>query len=253
MSDEQARIRILEMIENGQITAEEGLKLLESLSAGDDEAEAMIEEGLVNTAAIPLGPSAAPGVDGQLPPEAPFFAGTAAPQAEEAAPQDGSPDAGPEVYQPKRSEFPPNLKKWRYWWMIPLWVGVGITVFGALLMFLALQAVGVGFWFCFAGLPFILGVAAIALAWASRNAPWLHLRVTQKPGERPQHIAISFPLPLRSSTWFLRTFGNRIHGINDQNLDQVILAANSNLSPENPVYIEINDDEDGERVELYIG
>lgn len=247
MSDEEARIHILEMIENGQITAEEGLKLLGALSPDDDEddAEAEIEAEWVNSAAIPLSPSVAPDDNGEVPPEASFFTGAA-------APQNGSSYAGQEVYQPDRPEFPPRLNRWRHWWMIPLGVGVGIAVFGALLMFLVLQASGVGFWFCFASLPFLLGVVAMALAWRSRNAPWLHLRVRQKPGEWPQHISLSFPLPLRFSAWFVRTFGDRIPGMKDQNLEQVILATNSNLSPENPIYIEVDDD-DGERVEIYIG
>ena len=43
--------------------------------------------------------------------------------------------------------FDPEIERWKRWWMIPLWVGVGITVIGGLLMVWAYQASGFSFWF----------------------------------------------------------------------------------------------------------
>ncbi len=96
----------------------------------------------------------------------------------------------------------------------PVWIGAAITVLGGLWMYWALQSRGLGFWFFCATIPFALGVIVLVIGAESRNARWLHLRIQQAPGERPQRIAFSFPLPIRLTAWFLRTFRTKIprHG-----------------------------------------
>jgi len=92
----------------------------------------------------------------------------------------------------------------------------------------------------------------MALAWGSRTARWLHVRVHQKEGERPQNISISLPLPLHLIAWLLRNFGSYIPNLDATGLDEVILALDK-TSPEAPLYVEVNEGSDGERVEVYIG
>jgi hypothetical protein len=119
-------------------------------------------------------------------------------------------------------------------------------------MFWAVQTTGVGFWFVCAGVPFALGILILVLAWQSRTARWLHLRVQQKPGEWPSTIAFSFPLPLRISSWFMRTFHRHIPGMEDVAIDEMLATLEHSTSPENPLYIEVEED-NGERVQIYIG
>jgi hypothetical protein len=133
-----------------------------------------------------------------------------------------------------------------------MWVGVSIFLVGALLMYWAWSASGFGFWFACTWFPFLLGVAVMALAWSSRTARWLHLRVHQKPGSKPERIAISLPIPLRLTAWALRTFGKRIPNMENTGLDEVILALDA-TSPEAPFYLEVEEGANGERVEIYIG
>ncbi len=171
----------------------------------------------------------------------------------EALPLSGSQTTA-EVLPPAAPYAPPaDAQKWKRWWMLPVWIGVGITVFGGLFMYLALRSSGIGFWFVCASTPFILGVLVIAVAWGSRNAPWLHLRVRQAPGERPEKIAFSMPLPVRPAAWFLRTFGRWIPGLQDQSYDELILAVGDKTSPDNPLYIVVDEEDTGEKVEIYIG
>lgn len=155
--------------------------------------------------------------------------------------------------QTQRTWLPPDIEKWRRWWMLPLWAGVGFTVLGGWLMYLDLQNSNIGFWFLCAWVPLLLGVAVMTLAWQSRTARWLHLRVYQKPGEWPQKIAISFPLPIRLTAWVLRTFRDKIPGLPDTSIDELILALGESATPENPLYVEVDQGEDGERVQIYIG
>jgi hypothetical protein len=163
---------------------------------------------------------------------------------------DGEVEVIPPDPGPPRSE---DIKKWKRWWIIPFWVGAGITVIGGSVMYWSLSANGYGFWFACAWFPFLLGVALLALAWSSRTTPWLHVRVHQAPGEKPQKIAISFPIPIRLTAWGLRTFGHYIPHMEDTNLDEVILALKDVSEDETPLFVDVNEGENGEHVQVFIG
>lgn len=239
---ENERARILQMIEDGLISVDEGIELIKALdgrvSAKLENQPAQVDEFALFSArfeagGVPLEPKAVS--DSSYSQEA---------AAEEHSPQ---PKECPESETPQ-----PNFAKWRGWWWIPMWVGVGITVISAGLMYLAWQKSGLGFWFACTWFPFALGILVMALSWASRTARWLHVRIHQKPGESPQHIAISLPLPIRLTAWFVRTFRDRIPGLEFSGLDEVILAL-QHTNPDAPFYVEVNEGENGERVEVYIG
>ncbi len=214
MTSGEERIQILEMVETGAITPEEGLKLLQAIEAPVEIAIPSVEEE--------------PDVSGVGEPPFP------------------EPDV---LLLPD----PEDLRKWKRWWTIPLWVGVGITVISGFLMFGAWNANGVGFWFACTWFPFLLGVGLLSLAWGSRTTPWLHLRVQQKPGSKPERFAISFPLPIRLTAWGLRVFGRFIPNMDATGLDKVILALKDSTDEDAPLIVNVDDSEDGERVQIFIG
>jgi hypothetical protein len=251
MMDQEERMQILDMIENGRISAEQGLQLLKAL---DGETEvAMTDVDVLPAAQEPAsefnaGAETFPLEQDQASPPvvAPLGEAQDEPQSVPGEQVTVLPGAA-------QAESFAEMQKWRRWWTIPLWIGVGVTVLGGVLMYWAMQASGLNFWFGCASLPFALGVLVIVLAFQSRTSPWLHLRVRQGPSQWPQQIAFSFPIPARPTVWFLRSFGRRIHGLNDASLDEVIQAVGETANSENPIYIRVDDDEDGEQVEIYIG
>jgi SHOCT-like domain len=175
------------------------------------------------------------------------------PEAAPNAPLPSESQTSPTIVEelPPAPSFDPKAAKWRGWWRIPLWIGVIATILTGILLYTIYNAGGFNFWFACAWFPFMLSVAIIALAWASRSAHWLHVRVHQRPGERPQNIAISLPIPLTLMAWGLRTFRSKIPNIQGMNPDEMILTL-KHVSPEQPFYVEVNED-NGERVEVYIG
>lgn len=222
MSEEERR-QVLEMVQSGKISAEQALDLLKALQ--EDEGPDQLPEMASGATAFATGAAEESSRVEDLPPN-------------------------------QQAEPPPDLgrgaKHWRNWWWIPLWVGVGITAISALLMYAAYNSGGFGFWFACTWFPFLFGVAVMALAATSRTARWLHVRIHQSPGEFPQKIAFSLPIPIRLAGWFFRTFRHTIPGLDEvPNIDEMLKAL-ENVTPEAPFFVEV-DEGDGERVEVYIG
>ncbi|MCC7130580.1 MAG: hypothetical protein B6D39_10315 [Anaerolineae bacterium UTCFX2] len=237
METSNARLHILDLIEQGQISAEEGLRRLQELQEGGAPGEIWTDDQTrqpEEAAFAANEPKFAPSEPAQT------AAGFEAASAASGATRGGM------------NEAAPSIRKWKRWWTVPLWTGVAVTILGGLLMYQAMQTSGYGFWFFCASLPFILGLGLMVLAWKARNAPWLHLRIQQKRGHSPERINLSFPLPFRLTAWITDTLGRFIPDLPGRELSQMIQAANGNLTPENPIFIEV-DEGDGEHVEIYIG
>ena len=230
MVSDSERTKILEMIEDGSITAEDGLSLLNALD-GAGESDEHFDPGVQYE---PGHQQPSQGID--------------------SADSDED-EINREVEVLPAETTPPDteeLKKWKRWWVIPLWVGAGVTVIGGLLMYWAFSANGYGFWFACTWFPFLLGVALLAFAWNSRTAPWIHVRVHQAPGKSPKKIAISFPIPVRLTVWGLRIFGHYIPQLEGTSLDEIILALKDVAQDGTPLFVDVDDNEDGERVQVFI-
>jgi hypothetical protein len=242
MSTKSERMQVLEMIENGLITPAEGAGLLDALGEA---------EGVDQNSSVELDETNIDIIETSVVVENKDQAFTQAKSANQFPPENEIPPS--QTTTSPSGTFDPKLAHWRRYWMIPLWIGVGITILGGLLLFLAYQAGGFSFWFGCAWLPFLLGLGVMVMAVASRSARWLHLRVQQKPGERPQTISLSFPLPLHLAAWFIRNFGHHIPQLKNTGVDEMILALGKQTSPNAPFYVEVNEGEDGEKVQVYIG
>jgi hypothetical protein len=213
MTDSE-RQQILKMIEDGKITAEQGLTLMQAL--GDEPEDESVPE-------LPAGD------------EIPSFITEPGGEAEDEKKTD--------------PEFDRKVNRFRSLWTIPLWIGVAITVAGAYWMYASLQASGFGFWFYCAWLPFLLGVLVVAVAFSSRTSRWIYVNVKQKPGETPQRIVIAFPLSLVS--WLMMFAKGKIHEHERGAVDDVMRAVFESTKSTEPLMVDVN--EDGEHVQVYIG
>ncbi len=206
MSSEEQR-RILKMVEDGKISADDAMTLIRALEQDAPEAEMEALE-------------AAPGA-GSEPTDAP--------------------------------EFEEVKARARRFAMIPLWIGVGFTVLFAGLMYWAMQSSGFGFWFYCLTFPFLFGVLLIALSAGGMSTRWLFVDVRQRPGEKPGRITLGFPAPLGLVGWAFRNFGHHIHGMDREKAGQIAEMIKATAASKSPLIVNAQDDEDGERVMVYIG
>jgi cytochrome bd-type quinol oxidase subunit 1 len=209
MSSEERR-KILQMVEEGKISAEQAANLMRALDADTDQVEAEIE----------------------------VF-------------ETGADIGGERIDAPEFEEVKSRARRFA---MIPLWIGVFLSVLSAWGIYSVQQSVGVNFWsFCLM-VPLLLGVLLIALGAGGQNSKWLYVNVDRRQAhDWPQNITLGFPLPLGLTAWFLRTFGHNIRGMRKTNVDEIIQILDATGKSGAPLIINANDNEDGEHVQVYIG
>jgi len=137
--------------------------------------------------------------------------------------------------------------RWQYWWLVPFSIGLAMGVTGW-----GLSQLG-GWWWVCAGPLLVLGVLAMVLSAATFRAPWVHIRVKTGKDKWPRRIAISLPVPLGITLRILKWRGLFRGRLDDTAVDDLILALEGNLTSEDPIYIEIDEGESGERIEVYLG
>lgn len=267
----QERLKILEMLAEGKITADQATQLLSALAeeaeAEESEAEYGAEEAF-ETLDEPQGQriefteddSIPDPVTGEaLPAQAVLGSSSPAPAklgSSSTASSSASGSAAGSVAASGMSPSP-NFKKFRSWWTIPLAVGATLALLSGWWLFLGTLREWNGFWLACLWLPLLLGVFLATLGWLSRTAKWLHVRVDTGEDEWPRHIAISFPIPVRLTAWALRTFGHFIPDeggrFNSQQLEMIFESMTNALTPEEPLYVEVNEGQGKEKVQVYIG
>jgi hypothetical protein len=141
---------------------------------------------------------------------------------------------------------PARAPHWEDWWLVPLALSIVVLAIGGL------AASAGGWWWACGGPALVVGATGVALSVISRGSPWVHLRITSRDSGA-RKLAISLPLPLRTVAGLLRVGGEWIPGLNRTSVDEVLLALDGNVSGVEPLHIVVDDEEDGERVEVYLG
>lgn len=211
MSSEE-RKKILQMVEDGKVSAGDAAKLMMALDADADPTEAEMEVI--------------------------------------------QPDTSQGFEKSEAPEFEEIKSRARRFSLIPLWIGIFITVLSAWIIYGIQQNGGADFWFYCMVLPLLAGVFLITLGAGGRSARWVYLDVDRpyaKRGDGPRHITFGLPLPLGIIDWFLRTFGNYFQGLNKRRMDGMIELMNATRDSNEPFILNIDDSDDGEHVRIFIG
>jgi hypothetical protein len=217
MSSEE-RKKILQLVEEGKISAQEAASLMRALDEAAEEAEAEVE--VVHR-------EAGSGFES---------------------------DASSESRRNEAPEFDQIKARARRFALIPLWAGVLITVFSALAIYAAQQNAGANFWFYCMIVPLMLGVLLIALGSGGRSSRWIYVNVDRrnaKPGDGPRRITLGFPAPLGLLGWFFSTFGQNIEGMGKGKSRAIVEMLEAAGNSDEPLMVNVDDDD--AHVQVYIG
>jgi hypothetical protein len=209
MSSEE-RKKILEMVEEGKISAEEAASLMRALEADSPEPEMEVLEAAAGSGA------------------------------------EGSAASAPEFEEVKARA--------RRFALIPLWIGIFVTVLAAWGIFAVQQNAGINFWFFCLLFPFMLGVLLIALGAGGQSSKWLYVNVDRRHSDDwPRKITLGFPIPLDFTAWVLRNFGHNMHGMDKANVDGIIEVLKATRTSDEPFIVNVDDDDSGDHVQVFIG
>lgn len=138
-------------------------------------------------------------------------------------------------------------------WIVPLLFGVLLTVFSSTWLYQNYLTSGLGFKFWLTWIPFLIGVFLIYFGWILQRARWIHLNIKQPKGESPQRIFLAFPLPFQLIGFFSRVFKGKLpSNVSGLDLEELMVTIDQQLKKDEPLYIHV-DDEDGTKVDIYIG
>jgi len=210
-SDE--RKKILQMVEEGKISADEAASLMLAMSTDEDEGESIDAEPEV------------------------LESGT-----------------GFDYERPDAPEFEEIKARARRFSLIPLWVGVFITVLSAWAIYAIQQSAGTNFWFYCMIFPLMLGVLLLALGGGGRSSRWIYVDVDRrdaKPGDGPKHITLGFPIPFGLVAWFFDNFGHSIKGMDKNKVEGIVQMMHATKDSNEPLMVNVDDDD--AHVQVYIG
>jgi len=92
------------------------------------------------------------------------------------------------------------------------------------------------------------------LGTGGQNSKWFYVNVDrQEAHDGPRNITFGFPLPFGLTAWFLRNFGHTIHGMKNTSVDDIIQVLDATGKSGEPFIVNVNDGENGEHVQVYIG
>ncbi|MDO9085348.1 MAG: hypothetical protein Q7U53_03970 [Anaerolineaceae bacterium] len=163
------------------------------------------------------------------------------------------------IYHPEESiqdQVSPSKEKpsWAFlFWVIPLIFGLILTIFSSTWLYQNYQSSGLGFKFWLTWIPFLIGVFMIYFGWILQKARWIHVNIKQPKGERPQRILIAFPLPFQLLGLIFRLFKGKMPSkMGNFDIEELMESIDQQIKKEEPLYVHV-DDEDGTKVEVYIG
>lgn len=233
------RMDILRRVGSGELSLEEGNRLLFELEEG---AQGGIEPA-PEASSTPQAIDPPPGASSQDVSEP-----VPAQESLSVSQPDPQPAAGEAAGGSESSSSPSG---WQPLWILPFLLGLLLTMVSINWMYLGFAAAGLswGFWLSF--FPLALGVLLMWLGWEARLARWLHLRVRQSPGASPAQFAISLPLPIGLARWAVQHFGRFSPHINGQEVGEFLGEFDQAIATDEPLHIFVSE-ENGQQVEIWI-
>jgi hypothetical protein len=221
MTTSEERQQVLQMIAEGKITAEEGARLLAALN------------GAPAPALLP-----------------------AEPQSMD-APAPGEPADQPQsAYAPEQEVVTPpppieaQLPNTRHWWLMVFGISLVVLLTGGLVMAGTMSAGAVCLaLFCAVPLLFA-GTIGLLVAALAHRGPWVHIRVKH---DRPGEPNINFSVPLDLGVVAVRMAEPFVPQMRNTGVDDVIVSLKDNVKRDQPLVIDVHDDEDGEHVQVIVG
>jgi hypothetical protein len=175
-------------------------------------------------------------------------------KAEEESFETGATSRSAELEPMEPIEKPQANGCWKAAWSMILVGGAVLTGFSAYWVYQAFENKGFGWGFFLSWIPLVLGVFIMIGGWILLESPWMHVRIHSKEDNKKVHIVFSMPVPLRLARWVFRTFGHYMPPeVREKGVDEMLEAIEESMKAGEPFHVQVDDDKDGSKVEVFIG
>jgi hypothetical protein len=171
--------------------------------------------------------------------------------------EEGEPTAGAAAHVAETAEsvasgapgIPARPRYVQVLWLVVLNVGVAALAVGGVLVATAYGREGMP-GLVWAWLVSAAGLLMMALGWWLKDGSWFTLRIRERSGLR---FVISLPLPLVPAIWFLRVVAPFIPQLRRASSDGLLLAVRHALRQGRPFAVQVDEGDNGDRVEIHFG
>jgi len=168
--------------------------------------------------------------------------------------------AQPEIIRERLEEEPETVEApkvsgcWKAAWSMILLCGAVLTGFSAFWVYQGYQNKGFGWGFWLSWIPLVLGVLIMIGGWILLESPWLHVRIHSKEEGKNVNIVLSMPIPFGLARWVFKTFGSSMpEEVRNKGIPEMLDEIETTLKKGEPFHVKVDDDEDGSKVEVYMG
>ncbi len=166
----------------------------------------------------------------------------------ESSPPESEPATGsaetPSMRRPTSTTSEP-----RPYWRQAVFIGAIVMVVGGAVLADAYQRSGVTVWtWLFGWLPLFMGLLIVTIAAWARTARWVQMRISSKEND----FVLSFPLPLGLGASLVSFLRPLVPQMRHSGVDELILALREGLPDDEPITIEVDNEEEGEHVQIRI-
>lgn len=138
-------------------------------------------------------------------------------------------------------------------WLVPLISGILLTIFSSTWLYENYFSSGLNIKFWLTWIPFFMGVFMMYLGWELQRARWIHVNIKQPKGKSPQRIVFAIPIPFQFMGFILKLFKGKMPAtVSGIDIEELLGTLDHQLKKDEPLFVNVVD-EDGTKVEVYIG
>jgi hypothetical protein len=159
----------------------------------------------------------------------------------------------PEIQDAKPHTPPPDLSRFRRWWRIPLFIALGSAIVsgaGLVLMYQSTEQIALLGFMCIWSI-FIIALFGSVILLLTRRSTWFYISVDEKDGHS---FAFGMPMPLGLVDWSVKVARPFVPDKQAAHLEtaSAFVSVMKDDPDAAPIIIDV-DDEDGDKVQVYIG
>lgn len=142
---------------------------------------------------------------------------------------------------------------WKAGWSMILWLGAGLTALSGYWMYTGYLRAGLSWGFWLSWIPLLIGIVITIIGILLLQGRWLNVKIKSEKEGKYTDLNISIPLPLNFVSWVFKNFDHVMPAeVREKHVGEMLEAMETSIHADEPFHVVVDDDEDGEHVEVTI-